>query len=320
MSGFTPSPMSRRGFLGLAAAAAAVPTLAACNVSGSSNTGGGGGSADPIKFWDQPWGATAYNDLGKKITEAYAPPANLGKATYQIIPWNNFYQTYSSAIASGTGPAVSSGGGFQPFQFAEQGAIAYADKLLERGRRTAPYDDFLPGILEANKVDEGYAAVPWQLDVRVVWYQQGAAGEGRRRGADHFDSWISAGKALKKIGVFGFGIGTGAGNNLGSHSMVAMMIMNGGGLFTPDGKPDCVTDRNIEAMDFVRQLVSEGIIDPASVSYTTDNLNTQWAKSKVALGFNSAGPAEPKRRRSRTTSRWSARSPGRTATRRRCTS
>ena len=70
--------------------------------------------------------------------------------------------------------------------------------------------------------------------------------------------------------------------------MVALMIMNGGGLFTPDGKADCVTDRNIESMDLVRQMVSEGIIDPASVSYTTDNLNTQWAKGKVALGFNSA--------------------------------
>jgi multiple sugar transport system substrate-binding protein len=288
MSGFNPRPMSRRGFLGLAAAAAAVPTLAACNVSGSSNTGGGGGSADPIKFWDQPWGATAYNDLGKKITEAYAPPAGMGKATYQIIPWNNFYQTYSSAIASGTGPAVSSGGGFQPFQFAEQGAIAYADKLLESWKAEGLYDDFLPGVLEANKVDGGYAAVPWQLDARIVWSNKALLKKAGVEAPTDFDSWISVGKALKKIGVFGYGIGTGAGNNLGSHSMVALMIMNGGGLFTPDGKADCVTDRNIESMDLVRQMVSEGIIDPASVSYTTDNLNTQWAKGKVALGFNSA--------------------------------
>lgn len=288
MTGFNPRPISRRGFLGLAAAAAAVPTLAACNVSGSSNTGRGGGSTDPIKFWDQPWGATAYNDLGKKITEAYTPPEGLGKATYQIIPWNNFYQTYSSAIASGTGPAVSSGGGFQPFQFAEQGAIAYADKLLESWKADGLYDDFLPGILEANKVDDGYAAVPWQLDARVVWSNKALLEKAGVKAPTDFDSWISAGKALKKIGVFGYGIGTGAGNNLGSHSMVALMIMNGGGLFTPDQKADCVTDRNIESMDFVRQMVSEGIIDPASISYTTDNLNTQWAKGKVALGFNSA--------------------------------
>jgi multiple sugar transport system substrate-binding protein len=280
--------MSRRGFLGLAAAAAAVPTLAACNVSGSSGGGGTGGSSDPIKFWDQPWGAPTYNDVAKKITEAYAPPANLGKATYQIIPWNNFYQTYSSAIASGTGPAVSTGGGFQPFQFAEQGAIAYADKLLESWKADGLYDDFLPGILEANKVDGGYAAVPWQLDARIVWSNKALLEKAGVEAPTDFDTWITVGKALKKIGVFGYGIGAGAGNNLGAHSMVALMIMNGGGLFTPDQKPDCVTDRNIESMDFVRQMVSEGIIDPGSISYTTDNLNTQWAKSKVALGFNSA--------------------------------
>ena len=104
--------------------------------------------------------------------------------------------------------------------------------------------------------------MPWQLDARIVWYNKALLEKAGVEAPTDFESWITAGKALKKIDVFGFGIGTGAGNNLGSHSMVALMIMNGGGLFTPDGKPDCVTDRNIEAMDFVRQLVSEGIIDP----------------------------------------------------------
>jgi multiple sugar transport system substrate-binding protein len=100
---------------------------------------------------------------------------------------------------------------------------------------------------------------------------------------------LKAGLALKKIGVYGFGTGTGAGNNLGSHTMVAMMIMNGGGLFTPDGKADCVTDRNIEAMTFVQELANQGIIDPACVSYTTDNLASQWAKGKIGLGIHTAG-------------------------------
>ena len=75
---------------------------------------------------------------------------------------------------------------------------------------------------------------------------------------------------MKKIGVYGYGTGTGAGNNLGAQGLMAMMIMNGGGLFTADQKPDCVTDRNIEAMTFVKQLANEGIIDPGAVSYTTD--------------------------------------------------
>lgn len=67
-----------------------------------------------------------------------------------------------------------------------------------------------------------------------------------------------------------------------------MMIMNGGGLFEADGTPNCVTDRNIESMDVIREMVSLGIIDRGSVSYTTDNLNTRWSDRKVAIGFNSA--------------------------------
>ena len=81
----------------------------------------------------------------------------------------------------------------------------------------------------------------------------------------------------------------GAGNNLGAHTMVMMMINNGGGLFTPDGKLDVLNERNVEAIDFVLQLVKAGISDPASVSYTTDNHLAQWKNKKFAFGIYTAG-------------------------------
>ena len=100
-----------QGIPGFAAAAASVPLLAACG-GGSASQGGGGGAGGTIKFWDMPWATPAYNDAAKKIAEGFSG-AN-SKASYQIIQWNNFYQTFSSAIASKTGPAVSTGGGFRP--------------------------------------------------------------------------------------------------------------------------------------------------------------------------------------------------------------
>ena len=160
------------------------------------------------------------------------------------------------------------------------------------------YDDFLPGVLEAIKSDKGYVACRGSSTCASLWYRQGPAREGRRRSVPtDWDELLTAGKALKKIGVFGFATGAGAGNNLGAHTMVAMMINNGGGLFTPDGKPDCVNDRNVEAMDFVSELVNEGIIDPAAVSYTTDNLNAQWNDRKVAFGLSTVPSRRARRRR-----------------------
>ncbi len=269
---------SRRGFLGLTAAAAAVPLLAACGGGSSSSSAGGA-----IKFWDMPWATTAYNDAAKKITDGFSG-AN-SKASYQIIQWNNFYQTFSSAIASKTGPAVSTGGGFQAFQFEQQGQIAYADKVVDALKKNGQFDDFLPGVLEPFKSDKGYVAVPWQLDMRPLWYRKSLFDQAGVAVPTDWPSLLEAGKKLKGIGAVGFATGSGAGNNIGNHLMIMMMINNGGGVFTKDGQLDVMNDRNVEAIEFLLELVSNGIIDPAAVSYTSDNLDAQWKNKKAAFGM-----------------------------------
>jgi multiple sugar transport system substrate-binding protein len=67
------------------------------------------------------------------------------------------------------------------------------------------------------------------------------------------------------------------------------MINNGGGLFNPDRKLDVVTDANVQAMTFVQELVKAKAVDPASVSYTSDNLLSQWKSKKIAMGVYTAG-------------------------------
>ena len=89
--------------------------------------------------------------------------------TYQVIQWANFTQTFASAVASRTNPAVSSGGGTQVFQFEDQGGISYVDEMYETWKTNGLYDDFLPGLIDTLKVEKGYAAVPYNLDMRVIW-------------------------------------------------------------------------------------------------------------------------------------------------------
>ncbi len=294
------SNLSRRGFLGVTAGAvASVPLFAACSgSSGGSKTsasaggssGGGKTSSKGIKFWDMPWGGTTYNPAAQKLVQSYVPPSGAGKASYQTIQWANFTQTFSSAIASNTGPAVSTGGGFQAFQYAADGKIAYADNVIAKFKTDGTYADFLnPALIEAMKTAKGYAAVPWQLDIRVWWYNKATFS---KLGLTPPTTWaeiLTVGKALKAKGYYGFASGAGAGNNLGAHQMVMMMINNGGGLFNTAGAVDLVTDRNVEAMEFIKELQSNKIIDPASISYTGDNQNTQWKSGHFAMGIDTAG-------------------------------
>ena len=67
MSGSQPNRMSRRGFLGLAGAALAVPALAACNVSGSSNqSGSSGGAAGELEVLGHALGYTRLQRAGQE--------------------------------------------------------------------------------------------------------------------------------------------------------------------------------------------------------------------------------------------------------------
>jgi multiple sugar transport system substrate-binding protein len=278
---------SRRGFLGAVGAAAALPLLAACGSSGGS--GGSSSSGKSLKFWDMPWGGDKYNPAAKALVATYKPTGSNLPATYQEIQWANFTQTFSSAIASKTGPAVSTGGGFQAFQYAQQGAIAYADNLIKTMQSDGTYDDFLPNMIDAMKTSEGYAAVPWQLDIRVWWYNKAIFDQLNLQPPTTWDELKSVGQELKGKGYYGFAAGAGAGNNLGAHAMVMMMINNGGGLFGSDGKLNIVNDQNIQAMQFVNSLVKAKIVDPRSVSYTGDNQNAQWKNKKFAMGIDTAG-------------------------------
>src|SRR4051812_25067945 len=281
---------TRRGFLGVAGGAATAAFLAACSSGGGSSSGGsGGGSGKPLKFWNMPWGLTTFLPTDKAIVAGYKPKSGLPPVTYQQIQWANFTQTFSTAIAANSGPAVSSGGGTQAFLFESQGKIAYADHLLETWKSNGLYDDFLPGLIDTMKTKKGHAAVPYNLDMRVWWYNKDLLDKAGVTPPTDWDSYEKACAALKKIGVYGYGTGAGAGRFTGFHQLVSHMINNGGGLFDENQKPNCVTPENIEAIDWVLGLVKNGYVDPRSATYTSPNFFAQVSAGKFGMWWDSQG-------------------------------
>jgi multiple sugar transport system substrate-binding protein len=280
---------SRRSALGMAVAAAAVPVLAACTSSATTTTPKAS-SQGPLKFWDMPWGTTTYNSAAEALTNSYKPDQGLPPVQYQTIQWANSYQTFAAAISSKTGPAISTGSGYQAFQFAGQGAIAYADSVVDKMKANGLYADFLPNLVDAMKTKDGYVAVPWQMDCRVLWYRKSLLEQAGASVPTDWDSLMATAKALSKIGVCGFGMAAGTGtSNLGKQAILSMMINNGGGLFDETQKPNAVTDRNIETVDFLLGMVKAGIMQPGAAGFSVDNLNTQWKDKKIAVGFMPPG-------------------------------
>ncbi len=282
----TTTQMSRRAFATMAGGALTALGLAACSTGG----GSGSGSKGPIKFWNMQWGATAFQSLDRRITEAYKPKGDLPRAVYQSVAWQAFTQTFSTAIAANTGPAVSSGSGTQAFQFAKQGHIAYADDLIESWKGNGLYDDFLPGVFDTMKTDKGYVAVPYNLDMRVLWYSRSLLEKAGVQPPTDWQTHMDACAALKRIGVYGFGLSGGARGNA-FQAVVGWMINNGGGIFDEEQKPNLVTPANIQALEYVQELVRKGYSDPRSVGYSTANTQAQWKAKKFGMQVEAPGLA-----------------------------
>lgn len=277
-------PLSRRALIGGGIGTAAALALAACSPAGSK-----GGASGDIKFWDMVWGTgNTYTAKAKSIAGGYKPTGSNRGVTYQSVPWANWYQTFTSAAASKTTPAVSTGAAFLPFALLEQGSVAPADDLVDLLTENGT-NDFLPGLLPAMKTSKGYAAVPWSLDLRVLWYRESLL---EKAGADvptDWDSFIAAGTKLHKIGVTGLGLAGSSTTTDAQHTVSALLINNGGGLFAADETPDAVTDRNIETLDFLHECVQKGIIYAGAAAYTSTNLATSWTNGTVGMGFNQTG-------------------------------
>jgi multiple sugar transport system substrate-binding protein len=127
--------------------------------------------------------------------------------------------------------------------------------------------------------------------VRCSWYNKTLLQQAGAESPTTWDEYLAVCEKLKGIGVYGFGLGSGAGAFTGSHIMTGFMINNGGGIFNDKLEPNLVTPENEEAIDFVLELVKKGYADPHSATYTSANVQTQWTKKKFGFGWDGAGLA-----------------------------
>lgn len=273
--------VSRRGFMSLAGAATLTASVAGCAAGGGGSNAAG---SSTLKFWDMPWGPSGYPAAAEKLAKSFPGVGNIKNVDYQQILWNGFNETFSSAIAAKSGPAVSTGGAYQAFQFAADGAIQYADKVIDSFKSNGLYDESRPGVLDAVKTQGGYVAVPWALDVQTLWYRKSALEAADVAAPTTWPEFLEAGKKLAAKGYCAWGISGGSGN-FGPMAILSLMINNGGGLFNVNGELDVLTDRNTETAAFVIEAVKAGLTDPGAVSLKDDDLVTQWTNKKIGMGF-----------------------------------
>lgn len=240
-----------------------------------------------LEFWDMVWGPPEYIDTGTALTEQFSEENPDIQVEYRSTPWANWYQTFATAIGAGTAPDVSTGAGYQAVQFYDQGAIATLDDLIAEFEADGSLDDFLPGTIDRMRYDDHYVAMPWAIDIRIPYYRKDIFEEAGVEVPTTWEEFAAAAEALTTGDRYGF-VSAGA-ENMGSHNFYVFLLNNGGALFTEDGAPNLMDERNLEAAQFFSDLVTAGSVHPASVGYVADDALKAFSQGTAAMIINNPG-------------------------------
>ena len=242
-----------------------------------------------LTFWDMAWGPQEYVDTAKKLIEQFTKEHPNIKVKYQPTAWDNWYQTFTTAIATNTAPDLSTGGAYQAFQFYKEGAILPVNDLVEKMRQNGTLNDFYPGAIETLKYDGNYVSLPWGMDIRVPFYRKDLLEAKGIKEPKNFKEFKSAMLQLSGDGKYGMTI---SGDTLGTQGLFSLMLNNGGGLFTKDQKLDFMNERNVEAATLLSDLVKAGAINKASVGLTGQDSVKAFSSGMSAFMINSPGFAQ----------------------------
>ncbi|MEV5027412.1 ABC transporter substrate-binding protein [Paenibacillus sp. LPE1-1-1.1] len=238
-----------------------------------------------INFWDMVWGPATYQETALKLVEQFNEEHPNIQVKYQSTPWSNWYQTFASAIASGTQPDISTGAGYQAFQFTDQDAILPIDDVIEELAAEGKLDDFVPGSIDALKYNGHYVALPWQVDIRVPWYRKDLF---EQAGITTLPTnWDELRADLKMLSTNGnYGLALPGNDNLGIQGMFTMMLNNGGGIFDSNKKVDVMNELNKQALQFLSDLAKDGSINPAMLGFNDDSAMRDFGTGRAAVYFH----------------------------------
>ena len=275
------------------AMAAGLLVLAGCGGSTPepAASGAAGGEKVTLEFWDMSWGpAGSYDVKAKELVDKWNTDHPNIQVNYTMNTWDNWYQTFAQAVASGTAPDVSTGGGFQPFGLQQDAdAILPLNDLITKWQSDGTAADFKNGMLDYYKDASGnYLAVPWGMDIRVWYYRTDVLEKAKVGVPTTYAELKTACEAVHALGADTYGIVDGG----TPHWTFMQGIANGAGMFDTSGNAQISTNpKEVDALKYIASMGQggSGCINPSATTISQDDAIAMFDAGKAAFVMDSPG-------------------------------
>jgi multiple sugar transport system substrate-binding protein len=232
---------------------------------GSTGAPSGGGGELTLLFGSS--GDAETNAL-QAATEAYTAA---GGAKVTVTPAQDLTQQLAQGFASGKAPDVFYVGADQVANYAQAGNLyAYGDQLSNAG-------DFSPALVDAFTYDGKLVCAPKDASTLALFINTDDWAAAGLTDADIPTTWDQLAEVAKTLTTDGR---VGLSFSASRDRVDAFFVQNGGYLAGPDNEITANSEQNVEALTFVKQLLTDG-----SLKFPGD-INAGWGGE--AFGKNAA--------------------------------
>ncbi|MGZ4296622.1 MAG: extracellular solute-binding protein [Solirubrobacteraceae bacterium] len=283
---------TRRGFITTTTSAGMALYLAACGGSSSSSSSGAASSSAPAassqgtvtlnNLFQQQAGYSASDLAGMtKLFEQANPHI---KVNNTLVAYEALHDKIVAAAPAGTYDVVL-GDCIWPAEFGSKGIV----KDISSDVNGLPTSQIFPGALVMANYKSKYYGMPWILDTKYM-FANGSMLKKAGVSPSSLKTWdgvVTALKQIKSKGLVKYPW-------LGSWSQAEAVVCDyaqllgafGGKFLDASGKPAFQSGGGLQALQFMKMLLYQGLADPASTSSLEEDVLKAFAQGKIAMNLN----------------------------------
>ncbi|QDZ15094.1 extracellular solute-binding protein [Humibacter ginsenosidimutans] len=275
---------ARRIVTALAAAASVALVVSGCSVTGAtSNQGAGGGDSGTINALFMKQAGYSESDVNAMISSFEKKYPKI-KVNPTFVAYEALHDKIVTSAPAGTYD-VALMDVIWPTEFASKGLITdLSDKFPSSWK-----DEMLGGALTSAEWKGKYYGVPWGPSTKLFYYNKAMLAKVGATGADvtTWDGVLAVAKKLKDAGVVKYPLTWSWSQAEALICDYAVMLGAFGGDFTTsDGKLDLNSKEGVAALTWMRKTITDGLTDPASLTYLEDDTDKSMAAGHSAMQLN----------------------------------
>ncbi|MDO4272226.1 MAG: sugar ABC transporter substrate-binding protein [Eubacteriales bacterium] len=243
------------------------------------------GETAELVFWDMMWGRSdVYANVVADLVEKFNEEHENINVSVQMIPWDNFYQNFLTAVTSGSAPDISTGGFSQSTQYAVMDELIDLSSIVDEWTETGFIDQFPEGSIELHQYGDIQAGIPWICDPRCITYRADVFEElGIKEMPGTWEEFLELCERIKtETDMIPLVI---PGDRDGAQVFLSMMFENGVGITDENGTPDFSDEKVGEVLDYVRTLYDKGYIADSTASFSDPDVDTMLLSGKAAMSY-----------------------------------